>query len=369
VKFRPRVFITDGSYPNAVAAIRALGRDGSLVTVGERDSISAKGSIGFWSRYCSSRFRYPDPERNRNATVDSLKTLFSENEFDAVIPIGLQMTELFVLNGEHLPMKAMLPPRDSFEIAADKRRTFEFAKNLGVRIPATVPACDYRSIPPPCVFKHPRTGAEVAYSTQEAKEIAERLGDELCRYIVQAFIPGCNGFGYFGFYVAGREQGFFMHERLMQFPIEGGPSVEARSIYDPELRELGKLLLSSLGWHGVAMVEFKRSDADGKLYLMEINPKFWGSLDLAIQAGCNFPLWMQDHILGRQPQIPTSYESRVAYQWVVPNGIKCFLRYPRYRWPFLRHLVNPHIRRDMQFLDPLPTFAGLAQMIGNFLRP
>ena len=43
-----------------------------------------------------------------------------------------------------------------------------------------------------------------------------------------------------------------------------------------------------LKWHGVAMVEFKKKFLTNKLYLMEINPKFWGSHDLAIASGINF---------------------------------------------------------------------------------
>ena len=42
-------------------------------------------------------------------------------------------------------------------------------------------------------------------------------------------------------------------------------------------------------WHGVAMVEFKRDERDDTPRLMEINGRFWGSLQLAIDAGVDFP--------------------------------------------------------------------------------
>jgi predicted ATP-grasp superfamily ATP-dependent carboligase len=47
-------------------------------------------------------------------------------------------------------------------------------------------------------------------------------------------------------------------------------------------------LLSSLNWNGVAMFEFKYT-TDSIYYLMEINPRLWGSLQLAIDSGVDFP--------------------------------------------------------------------------------
>ena len=61
---------------------------------------------------------------------------------------------------------------------------------------------------------------------------------------------------------------------------------------DPELLADSERLLAELGWTGVAMVEFRRRPG-GPGVLMEINPRFWGSLQLAIDAGVDFPsLWV-----------------------------------------------------------------------------
>lgn len=37
------------------------------------------------------------------------------------------------------------------------------------------------------------------------------------------------------------------------------------------------------------MVEWKVDLRDGRPKLMEINPRFWGSLELAVRSGVNFP--------------------------------------------------------------------------------
>jgi predicted ATP-grasp superfamily ATP-dependent carboligase len=364
---RPRVFVTDGSYPNGLAAIRALSRAGFHVTVAERAGISPSATIGFWSRGCHERFQYPDPQQQPDACARALSEHFEKTAYAAAIPVGLDMAELFVRYRDALPVPAMLAPPESFRIAADKRLTYEYAGANGIPTPRTVAAADWRLLEIPVVFKHYRKGAFIARSTGEAAAYARDIAYVIDEYIAQEYIPGENGFGYFGFFDSGTEAGYFMHERLMQFPKEGGPSVVARSFRNPQLHELGRRLLESLGWHGVAMVEFKRSDRNGAFYLMEINPKLWGSLDLAVQSGCNFPVWIARALSDGSHPRNGHYREGLTYQWVIPNGIKSFMRYPEFRVPFVRNFVSG-VRTDIQWNDPLPTAAGLVTMAANARR-
>jgi len=289
----------------------------------------------------------------------ALKQLFSQRRYDAFIPISLNMTEVAVRHAKEFKVAAMVPTVDSFEIAADKRRTFALAKRLGMTIPATVDAVEYRALNLPCVIKHRRKGAYVAHDVDDLDRILAKIGNSLDQYLAQEYIPGRNGYGYFGFFSEGSELGFYMHQRIMQWPIEGGPSVVARSFYLEELRESGKRILTSLGWTGVAMVEFKQSSRDGKFYLIEVNPKYWGSLDLAIHAGCNFPLWVRDFLLHNNLHIPATYRMDTTFHWVVPNGLKCLARYPEYRSCFIRNCLNPKVKSEINFTDPLPTLVPL----------
>jgi predicted ATP-grasp superfamily ATP-dependent carboligase len=82
----------------------------------------------------------------------------------------------------------------------------------------------------------------------------------------------------------------FGHRRLREKPPTGGVSVLSESIAIPD-DALGyaSRLLEELQWQGVAMVEFKVDSRDGVPKLMEVNGRFWGSLQLAIDAGVDFP--------------------------------------------------------------------------------
>ena len=82
---------------------------------------------------------------------------------------------------------------------------------------------------------------------------------------------------------------YYLHKRVNMYPESGGVSTKATTIYDKKLYHQGKLVLDSLDWHGVAMVEFKKHSKNGKFYLIEVNPKYWGSLDLGLAAGIHIP--------------------------------------------------------------------------------
>ena len=79
-----------------------------------------------------------------------------------------------------------------------------------------------------------------------------------------------------------------MHKRIRRISLNRWFEFISPKYFRKEVFDFGKLILDALKWHGVAMVEFKKEILTNKLYLMEINPKFWGSHDLAISSGINF---------------------------------------------------------------------------------
>jgi predicted ATP-grasp superfamily ATP-dependent carboligase len=109
----------------------------------------------------------------------------------------------------------------------------------------------------------------------------------------------------------------FAHRRIREKPPSGGVSVYSESIaLDPSLADASTRLLHTFGWRGVAMVEYKRDAASGTPFLMEINGRFWGSLQLAIDAGVDFPALLVDTALGRRgDRPPPDYRSGVRARW------------------------------------------------------
>jgi predicted ATP-grasp superfamily ATP-dependent carboligase len=82
------------------------------------------------------------------------------------------------------------------------------------------------------------------------------------------------------------------------------------------LENHARALLDNAGWHGIAMVEFKVAP-DGTPYLMEINTRFWGSLQLAIDAGVDFPWLLYQVATGTPPQTVTDYRVGIRLRWLL----------------------------------------------------
>jgi predicted ATP-grasp superfamily ATP-dependent carboligase len=124
------------------------------------------------------------------------------------------------------------------------------------------------------------------------------------------------GVGVFVLMWDGQPVATFMHRRIREKPPSGGVSVYAESIApDPALVDRAVRLLRSFDWRGVAMVELKVDARTGTPYLMEINGRFWGSLQLAIDAGVDFPALLVDRALGGNTRGPDTWQIGVRGRW------------------------------------------------------
>jgi predicted ATP-grasp superfamily ATP-dependent carboligase len=108
----------------------------------------------------------------------------------------------------------------------------------------------------------------------------------------------------------------FSHRRLREKPPSGGVSVYRESVVaDPTLVARSKALLDHFDWRGVAMIEYKIDEVTGTPYLMEINGRFWGSLQLAIDAGVDFPNLLISTAVDGTRAPDTRYRAGVRSRW------------------------------------------------------
>jgi protein-tyrosine phosphatase len=151
---------------------------------------------------------------------------------------------------------------------------------------------------------------------------------------------------------------YMMHRRIREDPITGGPSTCAKTIHETDLLHTGKRLLDELNWNGIAMVEFKRNH-EGKIFLMEINPKFWGSLDLAISSGVDFPSLVAE-IAFMNLRTPVKYHATaVKFQWPFDGDLKLALKHPTLMHSIIMDFINPKVKKNIYLRDPSPTINGI----------
>jgi predicted ATP-grasp superfamily ATP-dependent carboligase len=178
--------------------------------------------------------------------------------------------------------------------------------------------------------------------------------------LAQEYIAG-DGYGFSALYWNGALQRSFMHRRVREWPPSGGTSACAESVPDaPELTWAGTTLLDALRWHGVAMVEFKGAPAPGALALIEINAKFWGSHDLALAAGVDFPGDLVALLEGRALG-PEERPRRVRFSWPLGGDLWHGLFRPASLPAVLFDAFWPGVAHSVRFGDPLPHVYELAQ--------
>ncbi len=318
-----RILLTDGSYKQTLSAIQHLPKDYhiSVLTEGRRVQTPS-----FYSRYCNHVIVVP-PCTTQEERLSSLLLCLKEGNYDILIPVGFKYSDVVSQYSAEIKkyVQVLAPEYSDFIIASHKDQTMDLARSIGVPIPATMKiVCgedlthltDY----PQVMKSSTGTGGFISYnySQDELASVYKTLSpEEKTHVICQEYISGF-GCGYFGVYNNGVELAYYMHKRLKEYPISGGPSVAAESYYDERLLAYGRALCTRLHWTGPIMCEFKYDEKHDDYKLIEINPKLWGSLSLTLNAGVNIPLYIIQCLSG----MPVSFNNHyrfIQYHWLL-NG-------------------------------------------------
>jgi predicted ATP-grasp superfamily ATP-dependent carboligase len=174
-----------------------------------------------------------------------------------------------------------------------------------------------------------KTGVAQVADLDACRVAVASLPPEAFPVLVQRRVHG-SGEGLFLLRWEGRVVAAFAHRRLREQPPAGGVSVYRESVApDPALLRAGVKLLELLEWQGVAMIECKRDVATGHHVLMEVNGRLWGSLQLAIDAGVDFPRLLADCVCGRRVPAVTAYRLGVRSRWFWGDVDHLYLRLTR----------------------------------------
>jgi predicted ATP-grasp superfamily ATP-dependent carboligase len=367
-KSRFDVFITDGHWRKTLAAVRALGRKGLRVSVGESTTLSVAG----FSRYCCKRAVYPSALATPDSFISYLYDFVAKHHVTLLLPMEDETIHLLSRHRDRFSRLTYLPlpSPQKLNTARNKARVIQLAQSLGIPVPKTWAIHDLAELdrikdllPYPVVVK-PRTGGgAVGVLYLNDKHALLKQYPALHRLspfpIIQETIPR-EGSGY-GVSLLMDEKSCvkagFVHKRLREFPVSGGASTLRVSTRNDEMYEMAVSLLKALQWFGVAMVEFKIDPRDGRPRLMEINPRFWGSLALAIHAGVNFPYLLYRMALKETFKPVETYRQNVKCRWLLPGDLLHFIYTPQRRSllnDFFRFAADDTYYDILSWKDPVP---------------
>jgi protein-tyrosine-phosphatase len=362
-----RILVLDGDCSAAVAIVQSLGRAGYHVTLAGTE---LRGRA-FRSRFVADRVVYPDPLVAKAAFQD---WAIAQTAAALIMPAtDRTMVPLHeVRDRPALAGRVALPPHRAFEVGIDKEAVRALAAELAIPIPANAYAATIADLAAPVFDDWLVDGAIVIKSVRSkvwtdgraGRELAVRMVCDREQLAIQAaqlleFGPiqlqrweRGHGIGVEVLVDRGELALTFAHERLHELPLTGGGSCYRRAIEPPiKLVAHAARLMRALGWHGVAMVEFRWNPATGRVALMELNGRFWGSLPLATFAGVDFPRALVELLLdGRRP---IQRASRLVYARQLGRDLTWLQQMTELRLADLRHSGPPPPARRLILDRPL----------------
>jgi FAD-dependent urate hydroxylase len=321
------VLLTDARERSVLAAIRALDAAGYRVGT----ATDGRLSPGQSSRSSSRHHRVPSPNVDGEAFVRRVQEIVASGDYDALM-IGTDASLLAI--SEHRALlaglvKIGLPPRDVVRRALSKLELARAAEAVGLRAPSMI-VCDSdddaraaaRELGYPVVAKaasavvvndrsitRPDTRLIVDEATLDEWLERQRPGSTLIQVRGHGPVYSCAGV-----MTDDGLTGFALARYLRTWPPEAGNASFAETIAAPEdLRERVISLLRRIGWQGLFELELMGAEGGG-FFAIDLNPRVYGSLALAVRAGAVLPALWCDTLLGRAvtPQVA---RPGVSYRW------------------------------------------------------
>jgi predicted ATP-grasp superfamily ATP-dependent carboligase len=312
--------VTDAHVQAAVWGIRGLGRSGVRVTALGPD----RGAPGLWSRYSDARAVGPDAVNDPAGFADEVVDLAGRAGPVVVYPCQEESIDALLEPPAALRGGAVLPFPAPDRLAAirDKRGLGELAAEVGIGTPAIVseatPA-ELRGAHLAGAFivkpvrKSAMAGVRVVRSAGELREAIEDVPDDEA-VIVQRLAEGdllslSLVLARDGSVVARFQQ----RAKRTWPPGAGGSSLAVSTPLDEALAGAATEMLRAAGFFGLVQLQFM-DGAAGPL-LIDANPRFYGSLPLALAAGVNLPAIWHAVVTGEEPpRAPLRYRAGVAYR-------------------------------------------------------
>ena len=318
-----RVLVFGDDAKAFLGVARSLGRKGVEVHAAPTNFAAA----ALRSRYIVATHRLPSYWGGAERWAEAAASLADRERIGLIVPTSDASLMMLIRHTDRLGRERLaLPGGKAAEIFTDKAETRRIAFAHGVPVcPGRLIAADdeagalARAFGLPLVLKPRRSSDLVCVEGKTAARIIrsraalqEALGFGLAgQWVVESFFAGV-GVGLSVLARHGELLAAIQHRRLQE-ENETGPSTRrVTERVSPRLLAWTAGLARVAELDGVAMFEFRRDRASGEYVLLEVNPRFWGSLPLALAAGADFPAMLHELRRGRVPAAGRAYPAGIV---------------------------------------------------------
>ena len=335
--------VTDGKYRTSIAAVRALGRAGYRVIVTQaRDDTTLEPPV-FASRYASES-RWLDGAAADPDYPDKLYALLAEYDHPVLFCAGAATLNAVAKHRERFEKVCdfLIAPPEALDALNDKESVHRRCEELGIPVPK-----QYDGEPEgwPVIIK-PHCGEKFGLKAKDRYAIANNAEEyaakraAMAKYdpapIVQQKVDGVGAGASLLLDREGRLISAICHRRVREYPAAGGPSTCCESFYDEHMIDSAYRLLSSFGFVGMAMVEFKGE------YVLEVNPRVWGSFPMTERTDSPFVVRYARAAAGERLEYqPQDYQTGARMRFTLNDGAAMldYLRHGR-PGPFFQGMAD-----------------------------
>jgi hypothetical protein len=237
-----------------------------------------------------------DLSREESSKADFVRTIqliSSAHSNLILIPVDDSANRIVQSTFDRLgPGSYPMPESSSFEMLSDKWRFNQHCSNLGVRVPKTIllngkAEIDFENVRAavglPFVLKPTNKsnslGVQIIRSKENLqKQILSNRKYDFSPLIAQSFIPG----------VDIDISAFADRGQIKNFAIQLRKENMLCFVKNEQLLAMAEAVLRDLCYTGVIHIDGRLGDISADIFLIEANPRFWGSLAEATSGGLNF---------------------------------------------------------------------------------
>jgi len=294
-----------------------------------------------YKKYISSKFSYADP-KNPTLFIDSLKQVLSECPRLIIFPTGEELISCILRNQDALKDYDCVVPVPDYKTYKEVSDKYSFSKLIlkcGINTPKEITSIPTESDIPFVAKPMSRDKIDIGIeapilvlSKKDYTKFMDRHVD-MKSIFVQEYIEGQSVY-YCALYKNGDLVANFSQINLHQQPC-GKSVIKACPVVIPTTvtSKIDKMM-EDLRWTGVMMIELKLSNNGFKA--IELNPRFWGPLQLSLDNGVDFPYLL--YCVASNLSIPKPISKQSAgYYWLTGYlygiGLKIFYggKFQRYK--------------------------------------
>ena len=374
------VVITGGDF-QALGALRTLAGKGVPVILLDNDRF-----IGKYSRYRKRFFKSPKLCEEVEY-VNFLIDLAGKERIHGwvILPNSDEAVYLLSKNRDILSeyYRVPTPHWDVIKNIHIKKNTYQMAEKIGIPVPRTYYPHSLKELidldlPFPLVIKpsirdnfYNKVKVK-AFKIDNREQLIKTYGFvcsviDPAEVLVQEFIPGGANqlYSYCPFFKDNKTVCGVAAKRTRQHPMDFGHATTFAQVVDiPEIRNIADTFLRSVGYYGIAEVEFMKEKHNGEFKLIEVNPRIWGWHSLAIGAGIDLPYLLYQDMIGQKIETPPAPKH---VKWVrlttdVPTAIMEILKGNLKIMDYISSMQGKKEFAVLRFNDPLPFLIEVAMI-------